>query len=259
MTSRSNSIAFDGPVELVQFIFDTAARQEKSTALKLVRVCKAARLWVTPIIYETVVLDNPSALRFESMLSMSSASELTSRIKYLRATCLPNVDVLSKRCSKIRAITLANYDVHHLSRLALPSLTHLTVGGFLAYSHFSPSMSAFATITHLRFPNDVPRLPDDFATALPNLTHFSCVLSAPALHVALVYMHNHTPRAAEDLVADITPARDPRVVVASSRELPDEWQNLSPTYDSLWTFAEKELEKRRTHELASKSRITYIG
>jgi hypothetical protein len=233
--------------------------------LKLVRVCKAARLWVTPILYETVVLDNPSALRFESMLSMPSSSELASRIKYLRATCLPDVDILSSRCSKIRAITLANYDVHHLNRLALPSLTRLTVGGFLSYSRFSPSMTAFATITHLRFPNDVPRLPDDFATVMPNLTHFSCcyclfkvsqhrelekclrtVLVAPALRVALVYVHNHTPQAAEDLVADITPARDPRVVVASSGELPDEWQNLSPKYDSLWTFAENKLKTRST-------------
>ena len=48
------SAIFDGPVELVRAIFDIAARKEISTALNLVCVCKAARQWIIPIIYETV-------------------------------------------------------------------------------------------------------------------------------------------------------------------------------------------------------------
>ena len=260
-------------MELVQVIFHTAAKQEKSTALNLVRVCKAARLWVIPIIYETVILDNPSAVRFESMLRMPSSDGLVSFVKYLRASCLPNVDILSRRCSKITAMALANYDVHHLNRLELPSLTHLTISGFLSYSHFTSNMSIFATITHLRFTNDVPRLPDDFATAMPNLTHFACcyclskvsqhreleldkclriVLAAPEIRVALVYLKNQTSRLAEDSVADIGAAHDPKVVIALAEELPGEWQNPSPTYDPLWTFAETKLAVRLARELEAR-------
>jgi hypothetical protein len=255
-TLRMSSI-FDGPVELVKTIFDIAAREEKSTALQLVRVCKAARQWVVPIIYETVELDNPSALRFERMLAMPSSYSLASLVRNLRVTCLPDVDLLSSRCGEVEAMTIANYDIHHLGRLKLPSLKHLTIRGSLQYAHFSSNMPALATVTHLRFQNDVPRLPEDFSSSIPSLTHFSCcyhlskksqhrelerclntMMAAPALRTAIVCVHTRDQDPG-DSISHVLGVCDPRVVVVSSVQLANETQHQSPTQDTCGIVAEE--------------------
>lgn len=263
------SAIFDGPVELVRAIFDIAAREEKSTALKLVRVCRAARRWIVPIIYETVELDNPSALRFERMLGMPSSSSLACLVRNLRVSCLPDVKLLSGRCGEVKAMTIPNYDVRHLTRLRLPSLTHLTIGGSLHYTHFSSNMTALATVTHLRFPSDVPRLPDDLSSVMPNLTHFMCcyhlskksqhreleqclniVLGSSTLHMAVVYVHARDQKA-EDSISKILGIYDPRVVVVSSVDLPNETQHLSPTHDACWVVAAEKQIKKCSGEMIS--------
>jgi hypothetical protein len=256
------STVFDGPVELVRAIFYIAATEEKSTALNLVCVCKAARQWIIPIIYETVELDNPSAYRFEKMLSMPSSSSLACLVRHLRVTCLPDVDLLSSRCREVRAMTIANYDIRHLRRLGLPSLTHLTIGGSLRYCHFSADMATLATVTHLRFLDDVPQLPEDFASAIPNLTHFWCcyrlskksqhreleqcltrVMAAPRLRVAVVCVQTRE-RNMEGIVSQMLGVDDLRVVAVSSAELPEETQRSSPTDAACWIVAEKKLKWR---------------
>ncbi|KAF8587895.1 hypothetical protein K439DRAFT_1630348 [Ramaria rubella] len=262
MAIRESPAVFDGPVELVQAIFDTAARNEKSTALTLIRVCRTARRWVIPILYETVELDNPAALRFERMLALPSAPSLLSCVRNLRVTCMPNIDLLEDRCSQVQTMTLANYDLNHLERLPLPSLTCLTVEGSLRYSRLSSKMASLAHVTHLRFTNDVPRLPEDFASAMPKLTHFSCcyhlskkpqdrgleqclsaVLAAPSIRAVVVYVHSREgarDAKALDSLTHIQGLDDPRVVVASSVELPDVCHPCTTS----WTLAARKLKTR---------------
>lgn len=255
------SPVFDGPVELVMAIFSIAALEERSTALSLVCVCKAVRKWIIPIIYGTVELDNPSTFLFEKMLTMPSSSS-ASFVRHLRTTCLPNVDLLSKHCREIQAMTIANYDIRHLTRLRLPLLTHLTIGGSLRYSHFSSSMTALATVTHLRFPNDIPRLSDNILSAIPNLTHFLCcynlskksqhrelvqclrtVTMAPTLRVAVVFVPSRD-RKGEDAISQVLGVDERRIVVVPSVEVPNETEHVSPTDDVRWSVAEDKLRRR---------------
>ncbi|KAF8517903.1 hypothetical protein BU17DRAFT_66626 [Hysterangium stoloniferum] len=261
MTVRTPGV-FDAPVEIVKAIMDTAARDKKSTAATLMHVCRTTRQWATPILYESVELDNRSSVQFERMLGMPSSPRLASSVKTLRARCLPSVDLLSCHCSEVEAISLYNYDVPKLHRLVLPSLAHVTVAGSLRYSHFTTSMYGLAKVTHLRFANDVPRLSEDFIQAVPKLTHFSCcylpgkksrheaeglerclriVLEAPALRMAVICAR--TPHASADALACAlgSCASDPRVVIAPPVEARDATENLSPTYDRLWKLGERKV------------------
>lgn len=277
---RSRPAVFEGPVELVKIIFDTAARDEKTTAATLVRVCRTSREWAIPILYEDVELSsNPSATRFQRMLEMQSSSTLAGSVKSLRGSSLPNAELLSRRCHAIEAMTLQNYDVQQLNHLAMPCLTHVTIAGSLRYVRFTPGkMPGLANVTHLRFPNDVPRLPEDFIRGcVPQLSHFSCcyqlpvkknkygaassspsrhdelercletVLRAPGLRVVVVYVNTKDGKEGAAVARAIMGSiGDPRVVVASAAELPDEAQNLSPRYDAGWVLGEGKLRTRRT-------------
>lgn len=254
MTIRSPGV-FDAPIEIVKAIMDTAARDKMSTAATLMHVCKTTRQWAIPILYESVELDNRSAVEFERMLRMASSPRLGSSVKNLRAKCLPSVDLLSGRCSEVEAISLYNYDVPKLDRLVLPSLRHVTIAGSLRYSHFTRSMYGLARVTHLRFANDVPRLSEDFIEAVPKLTHFSCcylpgeksrreeeelerclsiVLKAPALDMAVVCVRSRHTGTGSLVCAVGSYASDPRVVIASTVDSRDAAENLSATYDRLW-------------------------
>lgn len=216
------------------------------------------------------------------MLEMPSSSPLGGSVKTLRGASLPSAELLSRRCHTIEAMTLYNYDVLQLNRLVLPSLTHVTIAGSLRYVHFTPGkMPGLANVTHLRFPNDVPRLPENFVSGcVPRLSHFSCcyqlsggkkkatpsygsssvpsrhdelercigtVLRAPALRVAVVYVNTKDTREGTAVARAIMGSIcDPRVVVASAADLPDETQNLSPRYEAGWVLAEGKLRARRS-------------
>jgi hypothetical protein len=254
----SSSVVFDAPVEIIKTILDTAARDKKSTAATLMHVCRTTRQWATPILYESVELNNHSAVEFERMLGMPSSRRLASSIKNLRTKCLPSVDLLSGHCSQVEAISLYNYDVPKLSRLVLPSLRHVTIAGSLRYSHFTSGMIGLARVTHLRFQNDVPRLSDDFIDSVPQLTHFSCcyvtgkksrheeelehclsiVLEAPALRMVVICVQANADASASVCCALGNYASDPRIVLATNDDLRDRTENLSPVYDRVWTFGE---------------------
>lgn len=264
MTARS--AVFEAPVELVKIIFDEAARNEKVTAATLAQVCQAARQWAIPILYENVELDNPSAKRFDRMLDMSSPSSLAPTVKTLCGPCLPNLELLSKRCTDVEAMTLHNYDAYRLNTLVMPSLRHVTIAGSLRYVHFTPDMTGLASVSHLRFPNDVPRLPEGFAKCVPRLTHFSCcyqlkkksrhdelerclgtVLEGSAVQLVVVHIPTRDAKEAA-AIADTTLMRvtDARIVFTFARDLPEETQNLTPKYDTVWVVGEKKLRGRRT-------------
>lgn len=264
------SAVFDGPVELIRAIFHMAATEEKSTALNLVCVCKAVREWIMPIIYETVELDNPSAVQFEKMLTMPSSSSVACLVRQLRVTCLPNVDLLSSRCRAVQAMTIANHDMRHLRRLKLPSLTHLTIGGSLRHTHLSADMApALATVTHLRFTHDVPRLPDNIPTIMPHLTHFWCcyrlskktqhreleqcvsrVMRVPRLRVACV----QTQDGGGGGVLQMLGMDDLRLVAVSSADIVSETRR-----EGCWIVAEAKVARAQSELVTLKARLCEKG
>ncbi|KIJ55231.1 hypothetical protein M422DRAFT_63367 [Sphaerobolus stellatus SS14] len=323
--THSQTAVFDGPIELVKIIFDTAAHDSKSSALSLLRTCKTSREWALPALYTDVhVASNGAAIRLERTLEaqyndhqngqngqnthnqwQNGRSERlpahAERIKTLSGSNLPDVDVLARTCQGLERLTLQNYDVQrYLGRLEMRRLRHVTIAGQMRYVKFAApppqghgqgvrdleggsGMIGLKNVTHLRFANDVPRLPEEFMTSYaPRLSHFSCtyhlsgvarrkvntsasgsnsgstqwdglerclatVLKGTGVRVVLVYVHTVDRYAAEGVARMIMAAfgGDARIVVATGVELPEETTNLSALYDAGWVYAERKLGTRR--------------
>lgn len=173
MPASSPNAHFDGPIELVRMIFDTAAQEDKQTASTLMSVCRSTRDWAAPVLYESVVLDNRRAARFSDI---SKGSNPLHNTKNLRVDCMPSGDTaFSGLCPSVETLTIANYDLRDLPQLAqnMTRLRKVNVKGCMRYAGVVSGVG-MENVTHLRFEDDVPCLGPAFADKLRSLTHFQC-------------------------------------------------------------------------------------
>lgn len=164
---------FNGPIELVRMIFDTAAQEDKQTASSLMSVCRSTKDWASPILYDSVVMDNRRAARFADV---SKRSNVLQHTRNLKVDCMPTADAsFVKQCPSVETLTIANYDLQRLPHLAsnMARLRKVNVTGCMRYAGVVSGVG-MGNVTHLTFEDDVPRLDDTFMDRLRNLTSFQC-------------------------------------------------------------------------------------
>ncbi|GJJ11475.1 hypothetical protein Clacol_005708 [Clathrus columnatus] len=175
MLSPNPPPPFNGPIELVRMIFDTAAQEDKRTASTLMSLCRTTRDWNAPIVYENVVLDNRRAARFTDVSSKGSNTPLHN-VKNLKIDCMPGGDAaFAGLCPSVETLTIANYDLHDLPRLAqnMGRLQKVNVKGCMRYAG-GVSGVGMEHVMQLTFEDDVPRLEQTFMDRMRSLIHFQC-------------------------------------------------------------------------------------
>lgn len=167
------SVHFNGPIELVRMILDTAAQEDKQTASTLMSVCRSTKDWASPILYDSVVMDNRRAARFADI---SKSSNVLQNTRHLRVDCMPAADAsFVALCPSVETLTIANYDLQQLTQLAsnMARLRKVNVKGCMRYAGVVSGVG-MGNVTHLTFEDDVPRLDAAFMDRLRNLTSFRC-------------------------------------------------------------------------------------
>lgn len=187
------------PDELQRLIFEIAARKSGVCALKLVVLDRRVRIWIEPIIYESIVVRNKlSASRLLETMKMKPPMLFDANVRSLAfgstVTFLQAKAILEKCSRRIMNFAVWGFDrnpsiflpfirlpslrrlsltSHSPSELNIPpgvlsSLTHLILDGPYTWYHLRNA------IHHLKH-TDEDHTDHITATALfPNLTHF-CV------------------------------------------------------------------------------------
>ncbi|KAF7326295.1 hypothetical protein MKEN_00482700 [Mycena kentingensis (nom. inval.)] len=196
----------DLPVELERIVFESAARNDVGTALRLTRVAQRVKIWVEPILYSRVVVarandptivDRPEFQRTKKQLAAAKAPKKAAVLPFIRTiACRPaeffaqhvkvlhvaHLTVLELRtvlstCTGIvelswRQCTISKAIIALLNPL---KLTRLSVDATYSPIHFpSPKLAQIhSAVTHLdlQFGSLVPNL-----HTLPALTHL-CLAS----------------------------------------------------------------------------------
>ncbi|PCH43650.1 hypothetical protein WOLCODRAFT_18489 [Wolfiporia cocos MD-104 SS10] len=93
------------PAELLRDIFEHAATSDPATARTLTLVSSAARHWVDPILYETVVLSSARSLRsFLTAISQRPADFVRNTVKHLGIFALGPVQSIDRVINACRGV-----------------------------------------------------------------------------------------------------------------------------------------------------------
>lgn len=87
------------PIEIIRDIVEFACRNDAATAARLDRVCFAFRQWIGPLLYQVVVLHDPSSLIgfIETVLSAPLVSKGVQRDRDFYATYVEYVSIRNAR------------------------------------------------------------------------------------------------------------------------------------------------------------------
>ena len=213
----SSPFAFSNlPVELVRDVLEHAAHDDHATALNLSLVSSVVRHWIDPILYHTVVLSSPRALRaFVAAIANKSPAFLSTRVRNLGVFVLgptPSIERVLSACAGVRSLastfSLPAYHSAHgagaIQALAAPREQHML--GAACRDGWDAALVG-RTVTRLRvhlssFDARRPDCPFAFSAApgaQPEAhTGWARLATLPALtHLAVVYRPSgETPPAA---------------------------------------------------------------
>jgi hypothetical protein len=224
-------------VELVRYILEISAIEDKQTSLTLARVSKAVQKWTTPIIYHTVILcHDDQVLSFQRTVKHLN-SGIGMNVRHILIKGIPEHDcaiaeIMSCCTRLVSVVTTADMGDPDLLDMIGSSFHELRYMS-LTYSMWEPPLghSLLQNITHLyiQFLNNFIALP-----SLPHLTHFAIgrygtqghpvsvgwvtrVLSSPSLVTLLLLGFYHSGERTSTLVGlpwcELAKIEDERLLV----------------------------------------------
>ncbi|KAJ4475555.1 hypothetical protein J3R30DRAFT_566608 [Lentinula aciculospora] len=164
----------NAPTDIARSILEFAAQLDKTTACSIALVSKEANAWVTPILYQTVILTDAHIEMVEAKLP---SFEHTKTL-ILSTSSVPEPSLLKVSYPALRQLHIHDGIAWEISQKylisALPDQLHELVVNSPLQSAFA-FMPIYSALTHLAFVHDIPRsFPEIPPQAFPHLTHFAC-------------------------------------------------------------------------------------
>ncbi|TFK71978.1 hypothetical protein BDN72DRAFT_395067 [Pluteus cervinus] len=157
------------PLELERYILELALfSQSQSAAINLLLVAHRARVWLEPLLYNTVILNTHNkAQRFVATLQTRPESYFKTHVKSLliRADDAVLHPVILTTCSNVRQLTVlpasqASTLLHPLlQNLTFPNLSNLTINldSSFGVAKIDFSLPIFRQVTHMQVHNSLVR------------------------------------------------------------------------------------------------------
>ncbi|KAJ7779168.1 hypothetical protein B0H16DRAFT_1878735 [Mycena metata] len=255
------------PPELERYIFELAARLYPATAPTLLRVAQRVRLWIEPIIYETltIVLEtqrNAHAAILQPFRSKPAAFFKKNVRNLLLAVRLDKkneqFDLILSSCSGVVNLALLGGPTCRSLLCFLAGMKLQRLAACLQDLFFtSPidfSLPCFATITHLDLlhSTDSSKLTAEDFAALPALTHLHLYMCPALMNAVLlrcsgleVLVHTQFPGVPRK-EPQRRQVRDPRVVFlgAYTHDLWTDWKTRIQGKLDLWAHADRFVRRR---------------
>jgi hypothetical protein len=209
-------------VELVRYIMELSAKEDRQTSLALTRVSRAVHKWITPVIYHTVILrHDDQVLSFRRTVKRLNCRVGVS-VRHLLIKGVPEhyraiaeiISCCTQLMSVVTTADMADPDILAMIGFSCPGPRHMS----LIYSVWTPPLGhpLLQNITHLYidFLNNLETVP-----SLPRLTHFGVgrygnqghleyvpwvirVLSSPSLVILLLLAFNGWGKPMDVLVGE---------------------------------------------------------
>lgn len=264
------------PLELLQDIFELAACSDVSVASRLSTVCRTTHRWTEPLLFHTVILETPRALKaFLNAISDKPAGFVSARVKHLGiftpgpSKAIARVlqlcaGVTSLACGvplppniQLPANPLVSREQHLLGlscrqdwdASALdPSVTHLRV--HLTRSDWTPERLAqlrrLSSLTHMAvICRQSPNALDDVLPILQDILEH-----VPSLDILLVQVTGRPKRGTKSLVEELNTlasSKEPRLVAETAPfSVVRQWEDASRGTGGIWADAEVQVAKRRS-------------
>ncbi|GAW03146.1 hypothetical protein F5879DRAFT_218297 [Lentinula edodes] len=175
LLERWSRLLCNAPMDIARTILEFAAHLDKTTARSIALVSKDANAWVTPILYQTVVLLTDTHIKLVES-GLPSFKHTTTLI--LSTSSIPDPCLLKQSCPTLRQLHIQKDIAWEISQKyligVLPACLHELVVNSFALPVYA-FMPLYSVLTHLAFVHDIPRhFPENPAELFPNLTHFAC-------------------------------------------------------------------------------------
>ncbi|KAJ6592598.1 hypothetical protein B0H19DRAFT_1365034 [Mycena capillaripes] len=265
------------PVELEREIFYVSARSHPLSIPTLMLVAWRVKLWLEPVLYETIVLDDSGLHMVKDPVHSSDTllSLIEQRPSFFRVVVrnlfilwVSNFDDAKTALSRCRSVENLWLSQSHTSPDLISGIEDLPLKRlhcsldilFGTPEKIDFTHRLFARITHLELSDNAIRVPEHYCdlAALPNLSHLAFAsqkfipISPTLLHTCrslrvLVFFHL---AAWEDALTDYPEAnemvKDPRIVVTDCKDYVRDWRRGSHTGIDYWSRAEDLVAKRRS-------------
>ncbi|KAJ3853798.1 hypothetical protein EV368DRAFT_81262 [Lentinula lateritia] len=233
LLERWSRLLCNAPIDIARTILEFAAHLDKTTARSIALVSKDVNAWVTPILYQTVVLLTDTHVK---LVESGLTSFKHTRTLILSTSSIPDPCLLKQSCPTLRQLHIHKDIAREVSKRyligVLPACLHELVVN--SYTHLAYAfIPLYSVLTHLAFVHDIPRhFPETPAEVFPNLTHFACpylvasgrslipvhetsamlaselaytldkVLRIPSLHIAVVLVKDFSRNVTDSLTTD---------------------------------------------------------
>ncbi|TFK64970.1 hypothetical protein BDN72DRAFT_962863 [Pluteus cervinus] len=256
------------PNELEQEILQLAARISPETALRLLAVSKKVKIWIQPIVYEVVVIQDHDLKPSYYPECVGPHSNLNQIFKenggHIRSLLLhhPSESSLLAYCPTITSLSMDQpLTLELLAAIQKIPLHHLRCNLTGCKSAVDPDSLAFSNITHLDLLNPPRWRHCQFLAQMPKLTHLalddpegssrleetvkSALEHCRYLEALLLVLDLVTGQIQDDIEVreDYLPVQDNRIVAISVHPLVG-WLNGELGKGDMWKVAEGVIANR---------------
>ncbi|KAJ7108397.1 hypothetical protein C8R43DRAFT_1162507 [Mycena crocata] len=280
-TCTSTGLARRLPLELERYTFELAADIHSKCIPALLRVAHRVRIWIEPLLYTVLCLDNARIRRFLKTTQSKPAPFLTSTVRHVLLyssmdtldpdaivtflECCPGIVDLSLVSSIGGSRIRDALGAMRIQRLSIDMLDLFSDEDGDAYEpNIDLTHPLFRAVTHLDLFDDISVDGDEWLQQLSTLPALSCLhvnggahpavlrdilADCPSLAVLLVAFHQSEASIARMFIleADFTDAR--MVVGLYYLDYSTEWELGARGGDDLWVHAERFVARKKQGEI----------